>query len=586
MGRPHQGNIFGYNGEHYNSVTGYQFLRARYYGTQFARFLTRDTFLGWEDDPLSLNRYSYVHNDPINLIDPTGHWAQQQIMCPGGGNTVLTADNWRTVQRRLNWLNYRGVDNRPVPVNGRNDQHTSSALSRFRRVNGTTSGAGGLRRGDQTWNRLINNSPREALAKDVALTQAQWRQVQNRLNNLNYRGVDNRPMPVNGRSDQHTTSALSRFRHINGTTSPSGSLRVGDSTWHRLINHSPTRARENQTSSSSSQQSSQSQAPRSAAASGSNQTSNQRNSNTAQAQTPTYEPPTYIRVLGIRIRVPAWLVNLFGSSSGSQSTRSLSGEDGYVGIGSLDAATLGGSLSPDVLGAILSLGAIIISAIPAWLLPAIAIAGVVAVVGTVLDMGRNLRDLLDIELRFLRGFKATGAVAASSAWAGLGAGGGIIGGGVLRPGPGVGNNGGALGGNDIILGGAVAGAIIGTVMTLSQAKDLLRERSRRNDPTFIFRMGSGNGRNLTPRPNIDWDGLSYQLTPPIGSFTITAMELVNATGVLSAREDRPRHVAVMPVPATRMTEWMASAPPPPNNLVNINPHELTRTLMSISIRVG
>ena len=104
---------------------------------------------------------------------------------------------------------------------------------------------------------------------------------------------------------------------------------------------------------------------------------------------------------------------------------------------------------------------IIISAIPAWLLP--AIAGVVAVVGTVLDMGRNLRDLLDIGLRFLRGFKATGAVAASSAWAGLGAGGGIIGGGAgtLRPGPGVGNNGGTLG-------GAGTGAVIGVAMTLQQ----------------------------------------------------------------------------------------------------------------------
>ena len=48
-GRAHQGIIFGFNGEKYHVGTGYQFLRARFYDKSTGRFLTRDTFLGWED---------------------------------------------------------------------------------------------------------------------------------------------------------------------------------------------------------------------------------------------------------------------------------------------------------------------------------------------------------------------------------------------------------------------------------------------------------------------------------------------------------------------------------------------------------
>jgi len=62
-----------YAGEYRDEPTGYVYLRARYYDPKIARFQSRDTLFGNPERPLSLNRYSYVENNPVNAVDPTGH---------------------------------------------------------------------------------------------------------------------------------------------------------------------------------------------------------------------------------------------------------------------------------------------------------------------------------------------------------------------------------------------------------------------------------------------------------------------------------------------------------------------------------
>ncbi|WP_228064066.1 RHS repeat-associated core domain-containing protein [Streptococcus acidominimus] len=66
------GNPFAYNGEA-RDITGLDYLRARYYDSQAGTFLTEDSYQGQLTNPLSQNRYAYVHNNPVNYTDPSGH---------------------------------------------------------------------------------------------------------------------------------------------------------------------------------------------------------------------------------------------------------------------------------------------------------------------------------------------------------------------------------------------------------------------------------------------------------------------------------------------------------------------------------
>ena len=66
-------NPFRYCGEYYDKETEEIYLRARYYQPNVGRFITRDTYTGEENEPLSLHLYTYCENDGVNQIDPSGH---------------------------------------------------------------------------------------------------------------------------------------------------------------------------------------------------------------------------------------------------------------------------------------------------------------------------------------------------------------------------------------------------------------------------------------------------------------------------------------------------------------------------------
>ena len=64
---------FNFTGQRKDSGSGLLFYNARWYDPVAGRFLQPDTVVPAPGDPQSLNRYSYVLNNPLRYRDPSGH---------------------------------------------------------------------------------------------------------------------------------------------------------------------------------------------------------------------------------------------------------------------------------------------------------------------------------------------------------------------------------------------------------------------------------------------------------------------------------------------------------------------------------
>ncbi len=63
-----------FTGKELDTASNLYFYESRYYHAIFGRFITLDTLVPNLYDPQSLNRYSYVGNNPLRYTDPTGHF--------------------------------------------------------------------------------------------------------------------------------------------------------------------------------------------------------------------------------------------------------------------------------------------------------------------------------------------------------------------------------------------------------------------------------------------------------------------------------------------------------------------------------
>ncbi|MBX3036349.1 MAG: RHS repeat-associated core domain-containing protein [Anaerolineales bacterium] len=72
-------------------ATGDIYLRARYYNPNDGRFLSKDTYEGDSQNPITFNKWQYTYSNPINLTDPSG---KDPWWCENQNNPDLCYANW------------------------------------------------------------------------------------------------------------------------------------------------------------------------------------------------------------------------------------------------------------------------------------------------------------------------------------------------------------------------------------------------------------------------------------------------------------------------------------------------------------
>ncbi len=71
---------YAFTGENYDPQTGLVYLRARYYAGGDGRFISRDTWLGNYQQPITYNKWAYANSNPIMYFDPSGRNSAAAIL--------------------------------------------------------------------------------------------------------------------------------------------------------------------------------------------------------------------------------------------------------------------------------------------------------------------------------------------------------------------------------------------------------------------------------------------------------------------------------------------------------------------------
>jgi RHS repeat-associated protein len=82
---------FYFTGQRTDDESGLMYYGARYYDPDIGRFITPDSVIPGFDNPQAFNRYSYALNNPVNRIDPSGHFSWKKFWKAAVGAIVGVA---------------------------------------------------------------------------------------------------------------------------------------------------------------------------------------------------------------------------------------------------------------------------------------------------------------------------------------------------------------------------------------------------------------------------------------------------------------------------------------------------------------
>jgi RHS repeat-associated protein len=96
-----------YTGQRHEAEFGLYFYKARWYDPASAHFTQADTLIPEPGNPLALDRYAYVMNNPLRYTDPSGHIScDSPYALPGECDPNLSAPKssypYRLIQTELN----------------------------------------------------------------------------------------------------------------------------------------------------------------------------------------------------------------------------------------------------------------------------------------------------------------------------------------------------------------------------------------------------------------------------------------------------------------------------------------------------
>jgi RHS repeat-associated protein len=87
-----------FTGKERDNESGLDYFIARHYSSTVGRFVSPDSFTGFQQNPQTLNLYAYVQNNPLKYVDPDGHMAEPttpnlwDLTGPENGGPTITTE--------------------------------------------------------------------------------------------------------------------------------------------------------------------------------------------------------------------------------------------------------------------------------------------------------------------------------------------------------------------------------------------------------------------------------------------------------------------------------------------------------------